>query len=173
MFTFILNSENFMKTPKKLSDLFIIKLNTLYDIEHVLVKALPTIAKATTNKELRDGLVIHAEETKEQIRRLEGIYKMIGVKTSKLKSEGIRGIVEDCTWVINAIPLKDARDAHLVRALQYAEHYEIAGYIGAIAWAHTLGEIDIAAMLNETLQEEKAADEKLASIGVTLDENVL
>jgi ferritin-like metal-binding protein YciE len=165
-------NTTYMKKPMKLIDLFVVKLNALYDIEHVLVKALPKMAKAAKDPELKQSFLLHAQETSDHVKRLEGIYKMIGIKPKKLKCEGIRGIVTDAEWVI-ANTDGPALDANIVRASQYAEHYEMAGYIGAIAWAHALGEVDIAAILNETLQEEKATDEKLASLGVTLDEKVL
>jgi ferritin-like metal-binding protein YciE len=155
-----------------LRDLFIQKLNALYDIESNIVKALPKMAKAATDKELKKGFTDHLTETKMHIQRLEEAHRMLGVKPKKLKAEGIRGLIKDGEWVIKNIKPKEALDANLARAASYVEHYEMAGYMAAIAWADALGETEVVQLLIDTLEEERSADERLASVGVTLDEKV-
>ena len=155
-----------------LRELFIQKINVLYDIESELVKALPAMAKAASDPELKEGFEGHLEETKNQVARLEQIHEILGEKPKKLKAEGIRGIIEDGKWVIKNVKPKAALDANLARAAQYAEHYEIAGYLAAITWAKTLGETEVAELLDETLQEEIAADQKLDMAGNQLDTKI-
>jgi len=157
----------------QLRDLFIQKINALYDIENVLVKALPKMAKAASNEELKMGFTSHLEETQNHVKRLEQICQILDVAPKKLKAEGIRGIVADGEWVIDHIEPENALDASLARAAQYAEHYEMAGYMAAISWADMLEETEISNLLQETLAEEKAADEKLDMVGKQLDQSLL
>ncbi len=162
-----------MKKQMDLRDLLVSKLNVLYDIESVLVKALPKMAKAATDPALKKGFTDHLAETKTHVKRLEQVHKLLDVKPKKLKSEAIRGLVKDGDWVIKNVAPADARDANLARAAQYVEHYEMAGYMGAIAWAETLGESEIASLLSQTLDEEIAADEKLDMVGSDIDETIV
>ncbi len=159
----------FMATKKNdgmtLHDLLLQKLSVLYDVEKQLVKTLPKLAKAATDKELVDGFKVHFEETENHVKRLEQIFEMLDAKPkSSLKSAGIRGIVEDGAWVIKNVEPDEALDANLIAAASYAEHYEMAGYKAAIAWATEMGHEDVVELLSETLEEEVAADEKLAML---------
>jgi ferritin-like metal-binding protein YciE len=161
-----------MKKQMNLDDLLASKLHVLYDIESALVRALPTMAKAACNTDLQEGFLEHLEETKNHVRRIEQAHKLLGIKPKKLKSEAIRGLAEDAKWVIQHVSPEEARDANLVRAAQYVEHYEMAGYRGAIAWAKAVGADEVARLLNETLQEEVAADKKLDMLGMRLDKAI-
>ncbi len=152
-----------------LKELLIQKINALYDIEIELTKALPKLAKAASNEMLKEAFREHLAETRTHVARLEQICKVLEVKPKKLKVEGIRGIAKDGAWVIKNIKPAEARDANLVRAAQYAEHYEMAGYMGAIAWATFLQEEEIVSLLNQTLGEERDCDRKLNDIGRDLD----
>ncbi len=164
------------KTKNKDMDLralLIQKVNALYDIESELVKALPKMAKAASSPDLQKGFEEHLEETKNQVRRLEEIHRILGEKPKKLKAEGIRGLVKDGEWVIKNVAPKEAMNANLARAAQYVEHYEMAGYMAAIDWAETLGEAEVVDLLNDTLEEEIAADDKLAMVGGEIDQNLI
>jgi ferritin-like metal-binding protein YciE len=154
------------KKEKNLHDLFIAKLSVLLDIEKMLLKALPKLAKAATDSDLKDGFKDHLEETKEHVYRLEQVFNALDTKPQRsIKSAGIRGIIEDGEWVIKNVKPKGALDANLIAVASYAEHYEMAGYMAAIEWATTLEYNEVADVLKETLKEEMAADEKLTQLG--------
>ncbi len=162
-----------MKKEMKLNDLLIMKINALYDIEKTLVKALPKMAKAASLPDLKKGFQMHLVETKEHVKRLEETAKILGVKPKKLMIEGIRGIVADADWVIKNVKSPASRDAVLIRAAQYAEHYEIAGYNGAIVWAQKLKQPKIVALLKKTLAEEKSCDKALEMGASMIDKTVI
>ena len=155
------------KSKITLRDLFVMKIQALYDIELEIVKALPKIAQKASNAQLKKGLQEHLEETKEQAARLEQIFGMMGENPKKLIVEGIRGIVEDAKWVMANIKDPQALDAALIAAAQYVEHYEMAGYGTASEWAGMLDLDEAKNLLEETLDEEKNADEKLNDIAVS------
>jgi ferritin-like metal-binding protein YciE len=156
-----------------LKDLLVTKLCVLYDVEHALVKALPKMAKAATNSELKKGFNDHLTETKNHVTRLEKAFSILDVPPKKTKSEAIRGIIEDGEWVIKNVKPENALDANLARAAQYAEHYEIAGYFAAISWAKELGEDQVADLLEETLEEEKKGDKTLNEVGEKIQKEIL
>jgi ferritin-like metal-binding protein YciE len=147
-----------------LHGLFILKLQSLYDVEQELVKVLPKLAKNSSDEELQMAFKEHLKETEGHVRRLEKAFKILGVKPKKEKVEAIRGIAEDGSWVMKNVRDEAARDAALIGAAQYAEHYEIAGYGTACEWADLMGHTEVADLLKQTLEEEEAADEKLSSL---------
>ena len=147
-----------------LNDLFLIKLKALYDIESELVKALPKMAKAAKDPDLKAAFEDHLEETKMQAERLENAFEILGQKPAKLKCEAIRGLVADAQWGIQEKPGPEALDALIITAAARVEHYEIAGYIAAVKWAKLLGQDDIRILLEESLAEEEMADDKLESL---------
>src|SRR4051812_16732070 len=101
------------------------KIQALYDIESELVKALPKMAGAAHDPELKDGFTTHLEETRKHVERLEEVFKMLEEKPHKLASAGIRGIIEDAEWVINEADAPvNLKDAMLAASARYAEHYE-------------------------------------------------
>jgi ferritin-like metal-binding protein YciE len=150
-----------------LQDALHIKLKALYDIELQLIKALPKMAKAATDKELAAGFKEHLAETKNQAKRLEQAFKLLGKKPQKTKVEGIRGIIADAEWAVKNISGPEVLDTNLVAAASYVEHYEMAGYMVAAEWAQALGLDDIVTMLTETLDEEINAEEKLSFLAST------
>jgi ferritin-like metal-binding protein YciE len=157
-----------------LQDLFIIKLKSLYDIELQLIKALPKMAKNAENPDLKSGFLEHLEETKNHAKRLEDIFKMTGEKVGKTKVEAIRGMIADAEWLIDTIDDPGALDASLIGAGQAVEHYEMAGYGTAREWAKLLGLNEVEDLLNETLKEEKAADQKLNDLATeTVNEEAM
>jgi ferritin-like metal-binding protein YciE len=151
---------------KNLEGLLITKLSVLLDIEKELIKALPKLAKAATDKDLSQGFKMHLEETKGHAKRVEEALRHLGAKPERgMSSAGIRGIVEDGAWVIKNVKPKEARDANLIAAASYAEHYEMAGYVAAREWAKLLGHTRVAELLDQNLQEEVAADKKMSELG--------
>ncbi len=155
------------KSNITLQDLFLMKIQALYDIEQEIIKALPKMAQKAGNMELKKGLEEHLEETREQAERLEQIFGILGERPKKLKVEAIRGIVEDTKWVMSNIKDPQALDASIIAAAQYVEHYEMAGYGTAKEWADMLGLNEARDLLEETLEEEKSADEKLNDVAVS------
>lgn len=147
-----------------LHELFILKLQSLYDVEQELIKTLPKLAQSASNRDLREAFMEHLKETRGHAQRLEKAFKLLDEKVKKEKVEGIRGIAEDGSWVMKHVKDEAARDAALIGAAQYAEHYEMAGYGTACEWARLMGHDEVADLLEATLAEEEAANEKLTSL---------
>jgi ferritin-like metal-binding protein YciE len=148
-----------------LKDLLIEELQDLYDAEHQLTKALPQLAKAATGQALRSALESHLEETRNQITRLDDVFVELGRKASGKHCPGMAGIIEEGSKLLKQPDIDGAvRDAGLIAGAQKAEHYEMCGYGTCAAWARTLGLDDVAARLEETLEEEKAADQTLSDL---------
>lgn len=149
---------------ENLRDLFTVKIMSLYDIETQIVKALPKMAKAASNEDLKDSFIEHAKETAVHASRLEEVFDMLSMKPKKMKVEAIRGLVEDAEWIIKEKPSAELLDAVLIASARYVEHYEMAGYMSAIEWAELLEMDDAAELLKSTLEEESNADAKLVEI---------
>lgn len=137
------------------------KLQALYDIEHEIEKALPKMEKAASDEVLKEGFRVHLDETKEQSKRLEKAFRILGFDVKKTKCEGIRGIVADASAVMKVDASAPIKDAMLAASARYVEHYEMAGYLSAIAEATYLGADEVVDLLRETLREEEATDAKL------------
>ena len=153
-----------MAEPKNLHDAFIDELRDAYDAERQLTKALPKMAKAATSPILRDAFEAHLEETRGHIERLVQVMEGLGEKVRGKHCDGIEGIIEEGKSVMEEDFDDATMDACLVAAGQRAEHYEMAAYGSLIAWAKAMGHNEGAGLLQEILDEEKAADEKLSSI---------
>jgi len=147
-----------------LGDAFLDELRDCYDAEKQLIKALPKLAKAATAPQLKQAFESHLEETREHATRLERAFGMLNEKARGKHCDGIAGIIDEGKAVMEEDFDDVTMDACLIAGGQRAEHYEIAAYGTLIAWAKTLGHGDVADLLAETLQEEKAADEKLTSL---------
>jgi len=154
-----------MPTLATLNDLFVSELRDLHSAERQLVKALPNMVKTADNRELRDALAMHLKQTEEHARRIEEIFGagLEGSPKGK-KSAAMAGLVEQCQDVITDGGAPDVVDAALIGAAQRVEHYEIAGYGTARAHAQQLGYVNAVRLLEETLHEESAANEKLSQI---------
>jgi ferritin-like metal-binding protein YciE len=152
---------------KSLRDLFIEELRDAYDGEKRLLKALPKMARAATNEELQNAFTTHAKETDRQVARLEKVFRSVGETARGKKCDGIMGIVEEANKAIDEIEYGAVLDAALIAGAQRAEHYEIAAYGTLAHFADLLGEPKAKDLLGETLEEEKAADEKLNSIAMS------
>src|SRR5687767_3281547 len=147
-----------------LHDAFIDELRDAYDGERQLTKALPKLAKAATAPALKKAFTSHLAETEGQIKRLEQVFGLLGEKPRGKHCEGIAGIVKEGAAIMKEDFDDATMDACLVAAGQRAEHYEIAAYGTLVAWARAMGHDEAADTLQETLDEEKAADEKLSSL---------
>jgi ferritin-like metal-binding protein YciE len=147
-----------------LHDAFLDELRDAYDAEKQLVKALPKMAKAATSAVLRDAFETHLQETRGHVERLEQVMEGLGEKPRGKHCDGIEGIIEEGKSVMEEDFDETTMDACLIASGQRAEHYEIAAYGTMVAWAKAMGHTDAAELLQETLDEEKAADEKLTSL---------
>ena len=147
-----------------LHDAFLDELRDTYDAEKQLTKALPKMAKASTSPELRAAFEAHLEETRGHIDRLEQVFQSLDEKARGKHCEGIAGIIDEGKAIMEEDFDDATMDACLIAAGQRAEHYEMAAYGTLIAWARSMGHTDAERLLQETLDEEKAADEKLTSI---------
>jgi ferritin-like metal-binding protein YciE len=140
------------------------ELKDLYSAERQIVRALPKLAKAATSADLQQALLHHLEETKGQVSRLERIAEIVGKKLTGKSCVGMKGVLEEGSEVLEDTDKGTVRDAALIAASQRVEHYEMAGYGSAREFAKLLGLTDAASLLNETLEEEKAADKTLSDI---------
>jgi ferritin-like metal-binding protein YciE len=147
-----------------LHDAFIDELRDAYDGEKQLTKALPKLAKSATSPELRAAFENHLEETQGHVERLEQIFTSLGEKVRGKHCDGLAGIIEEGKSVMEEDFDEQTMDACLIASGQRAEHYEMAAYGTLVAWARAMGHDDAAELLQETLDEEKAADEKLTSL---------
>jgi ferritin-like metal-binding protein YciE len=151
-----------------LKDLYIHELKDLYSAENQLIKALPKMAKAATNKSLAEGFKTHLTETKEHVIRLERILKSHDESTRGPKCKGMEGLIKEGQDMIDEDAEDEVRDAGLISAAQRVEHYEIAGYGSARTYAELLGDTQGAKALQQTLDEEGATDKKLTKLAKTV-----
>ena len=153
-----------MAEPGTLHDAFIDELRDAYDAEKQLTKALPKMAKAASSPDLRAAFEAHLEETLGQIQRLEQVLEGLDEKVRGKHCDGMAGIIEEGKAVMEEDFDDATMDACLIAGAQRAEHYEMAAYGTLVAWARAMGHTEAADLLEETLDEEKAADEKLSAI---------
>jgi ferritin-like metal-binding protein YciE len=147
-----------------LNDLFVHTLKDIYFAEKQIVKALPKMVKKADSKELAKLLEAHLEETKEQITRLEEVFKLLGKKAAGEECPAIEGILEEADELMGSIKDADTRDAAMIAAAQAVEHYEITRYGTLASWGKLLGHKDAVKLLEATLKEEHSADSKLTKI---------
>ncbi|MGY4154240.1 MULTISPECIES: YciE/YciF ferroxidase family protein [Bradyrhizobium] len=157
----------FTKDIKTLNDLFVHTLRDIYYAEQQIMKNLPDMIEKASDRALKKGFETHLAETKNQIMRLERVFKMHGVEAKGVNCPAIDGILEEASDVAGDVDDKTVLDAALIAAAQAVEHYEITRYGSLIAWAKRLGRNDCAAVLQETLDEEKATDKKLNDMAVS------
>lgn len=149
---------------KTLKDLFVHTLKDLYFAEHAITKALPKMNKAAKSPELKKAFQKHLKETEGQIGRLEGTFKLLGMKPEGVPCEAIKGIIKEGEENIEEFSGTAALDAALIATAQAVEHYEIARYGTLKCWAGELGLDKAASLIEETLEEEKATDAALTEI---------
>jgi len=143
-----------------LTEIFVTELKDLYDAEKQITEALPKLAEAAENGELRSAFENHLTETEGQIGRLEEVFEIFDEEPRRKKCKGMEGLLEEGEEMID----DEEGDAGLIAAAQKVEHYEIAAYGTLITWAKLLGKNDAAKLLEQSLHEEKAADEKLTEV---------
>jgi len=147
-----------------LHDAFLDELRDTYDAEKQLTRALPKLAKAAASPDLRAAFEAHLEETRGQVERLEQVFESLEEKPRGKHCDGIAGIIEEGKSIMEEDFDDATMDACLIAAGQRAEHYEMAAYGTLVAWARAMGHAEASKLLQETLDEEKAADEKLTSL---------
>ena len=147
-----------------LHDAFLDELRDAYDAEKQLTQALPKMAKAATSPVLRDAFQAHLEETRGHVDRLEQVMEGLGEKVRGKHCDGIEGIIKEGKSVMEEDFDETTMDACLIAAGQRAEHYEMAAYGTLVAWARGMGHSEVANLLQQTLDEEKAADRKLSQL---------
>jgi ferritin-like metal-binding protein YciE len=147
-----------------LHDAFLNELRDLYDAEKQLTKTLPKLARAATSAILRDAFESHLEETRGHVTRLEEVFESLEEKARGKHCDGIAGIIAEGSNAMDEDLDDSAMDAQLIAGAQRVEHYEMAAYGTLVAWARAMGHDEAERLLQETLDEEKAADEKLTSI---------
>lgn len=148
-----------------LQDLFLNELKDVYHAEKQLVEALPRLAKAARSPELRQAFASHFEETEGQVERLERIFEELGEAARGKRCKGMEGLIEEGKEILEEEGDASVIDAALISAAQRVEHYEIAAYGCLRAYAQLLGHQSAVKLLEQTLAEEEAADQKLTVIG--------
>src|SRR3984893_4118810 len=155
------------KEPKKLNELFHDTLKDIYFAEKRILAALPKMAKAAQSEDLKRAFEKHRGETEEQIERLEQVFAIIEKKPQGKTCAAIVGITDEGAEIMQEYKGSTALDAGLLAAAQAVEHYEISRYGTLRTWAEELGLDDAVSLLQETLEEEEAADEALTEIAKT------
>jgi len=155
-----------MKAMKTLDDLLAHELKDLYSAEKQILKALPKMIKAASSEDLQEALQNHLAETEHQVTRLDEIFEKLDLSTRVPKCAAMEGLVEEGKKILEEEMEDIVRDAAIIAAAQRVEHYEMAGYGCARTFAQQCGQQEIADLLQQTLDEEKAADDKLTQIAM-------
>jgi ferritin-like metal-binding protein YciE len=151
-----------------LQDLYIEHIQDLYSAEQQIIEALPKMIEKATNQQLKDGFTMHLEQTREHARRLEGIGRRAGQDVDGKTCKGMQGVIKEGAEVLKEDGDESVIDAALISAAQRVEHYEMAGYGCARAYAEALGLEDDAEALQQTLDEEGETDEKLTQLAESI-----
>ena len=147
-----------------LKELYIDELKDLYSAENQLIKALPKMAKAAENEDLRAAFEEHLEQTRGHVERLDKIFEALDESPKGKKCKGMEGLIEEGAEMIGEDLEPEELDAGLISKAQHVEHYEIAGYGCVHTWANLLDETEAADLLQQTLEEEKETDAKLTEL---------
>lgn len=140
------------------------ELKDIYDAEKQLTKALPELSKKASSASLKEAIDKHLLQTQGQIERLEQVFEHLGMPARGKKCVGMRNLLKEGDEMIAHAEDEDARDAVMIAAAQKVEHYEIASYGTVRTWAGVLGNDEVVSLLQDSLDEEKAADQKLTGI---------
>ena len=151
-----------------LQDLFVCELRDIYNAENQILAALPKMAKAASNKELKDAFRQHEQQTRTHVQRLEQIFQQLNVSKSGESSQGVAGIIDEGVELMWQKADPSVLDAGLICAAQKVEHYEVASYGTLRTWARQLGNQEAARLLEQTLNEEKTTDQTLSRIAESL-----
>jgi ferritin-like metal-binding protein YciE len=156
----------FSKDIATMDDLLLHGLKDIYYAENQIIKALPKLIDKAANRDLTKGLRDHLEETKNQVARLDQVFKKLGIEPQAVRCPAIDGLISEADEVAGEVADKDVLDAAIIGSAQAVEHYEMARYGTLIAWAESAGHDDIVRLLNTNLNEEKAADKKLSTVAL-------
>jgi ferritin-like metal-binding protein YciE len=154
----------FTRDIKSMDDLFVHQLQDIYYAEKQILKALPKMIDKASSAALKAGFKQHLTETEGQVLRLERVFKMHGVEPKAVDCPAIDGIIKETNEVAGEVADKEVLDAALIASAQAVEHYEMTRYGTLVAWARQLGRDDCAAVLQQTLDEERATDQKLTQL---------
>jgi ferritin-like metal-binding protein YciE len=154
---------------ENLRELLVEELKDLYSAENQLTKALPKVAKNASDPQLKKAIESHLKETEGHVQRLEQIFEQLDESPKGKTCEGMKGLISEADERIKEGGEPAVLDAGLIADAQRVEHYEIAAYGSAKNFANLLGEKQIVTLLDATLKEEKAADEKLTSIAESVN----
>ena len=147
-----------------LQDLYLNKLQMIYDAEQQGLESMPQLMQMVQNEEVRQAFQMHAQQTQEQVRRLEQLFQQHGQTPQRMTCQSMQALIQEAQQVVQQVQDPDTRDAFLIAAEQGIEHHEIAAYGTARTWAQELGLDDDADLLQETLEEEEQADRMLTGI---------
>jgi ferritin-like metal-binding protein YciE len=154
----------FSRDIKTMDDLFVHTLRDIYYAEKQIEKALPEMIEKATEPSLKQAFQSHLGETRNHVKRVEQVFKMHGIDVKGVDCPAIDGIIEEADDVAGEVADKRVLDAALIAAAQAVEHYEMTRYGTLVAWAKQLGRSDCASVLQQNLDEEKAADQKLNTL---------
>jgi ferritin-like metal-binding protein YciE len=149
--------------------LLVAELKDLYSAENQITKALPKLIKAASSNELRSAFEHHLKETEGHVQRLEQVFEILGSSPKGKTCNGMKGVLEEGSEMLDETAEGSVRDAALISAAQRVEHYEMAAYGTVRSYAETVGKPQISEILQKTLQEEKAADKKLTEVSEKLN----
>src|SRR5262249_18812808 len=154
---------------ENLQQLFLKELRDLYDAEDQITDALPKLIEAAHNPELKRALQQHLDVTRQQISRLDQIFNMLGEKATGETCKGMKGVIKEGDEIVSAGGDPSTVDAGIISAAQRVEHYEMAGYGTVRTYAQLLGQEQMARLLQQTLNEEEEADQKLTQIATSVN----
>jgi ferritin-like metal-binding protein YciE len=158
------NGKTTQAQSSQLMELFEDELKDIYWAEKALTKAIPKMIKKASSEELIDGLENHLKETEGHVTRLEQVFEIMGKSAKAVKCEAMAGLIKEAGEIMEETEEGAMRDAGIISAAQKVEHYEIATYGTLRTFANALGLEDAASILEQTLEEEKAADAKLTEV---------
>ena len=162
-----------MSGVNTIDQLFVEELKDIYSAETQITKALPKMVKAATSEELKTAFKEHLEETEGQIERLDQIFENLHINPKGKTCDGMKGVLEEGEEMLKETGEGSVRDAALISAAQRVEHYEMAAYGAVRTYAEKLGKKQFVELLQETLEEEKAADNKLTQIALKVQQQAL
>jgi len=154
---------------ESLRELYIDELKDLYSAENQIIKALPKMIKAASSPKLKAGFEEHLQQTRNQVERLEKIFKELDESPKGKKCKGMEGLIEEGKELMEEDAEPEVLDAGLIAAAQHVEHYEIAGYGCVRTYAELLGDKNAVKLLQQTLDEEKTTDEKLTALAKSIN----
>ena len=152
---------------KNMQDLLIEELRDIYHAEKQLTRALPKMARAASNEQLKQAFTQHLEETQGQIERLEQVFEKLDTRTRGKHCHAMEGLIEEAKEIMEMGLTPELQDVALIAAAQKVEHYEIAGYGTLHALAQSAGLDEVAQLLEQTLNEEKKTDELLNKLAIS------